>query len=487
MSARLNMNEKRNISWKGQTFNQVVAGLKKNTNTFSTTSTQGFFLAPPIKHYRREIANTNASCKTRANVDGDAFFQPGGTIHNTRSSVPPSYVSEFDLTVSRTERPTGNCNAPACSKSDDAKRRVRSSGNIKRKFSASNDTYYTSNNEYLISRNRTVKQNEVFSIRYGNASYKPGSPDSIPNIYTPNGINHCAKVSIKGFSSTPLFQYQWVDATINNFTIADGNYDLGELNLLFQTTLMNNGHYYNDNYNNSKVFLFNFVYSTFTDKVQIQCFATDITIHPDTRYTVPYGFTWVKPGGTIVPVIRILNNGFQAILGITSGNYPLADISGNTAGQRNQTQPATRLSGYPGIIYNIYTPGLSPTVIAAYATSVPAYANGNQGNQFKTGTANPTIGTPYVPLYYKPSNSKFASQGGVDSSARLTRLKYDTVTNSANTYMTAYGKHTANALAYGVSSPGYTVKDKVGYAATKTPTVSRGAVVACESGKLRGG
>jgi hypothetical protein len=139
------------------------------------------------------------------------------------------------------------------------------------------------------------------------------------------------------------------------------------------------------------------------------------------------------------------------------------------------------------IIYNIYTPGLSATVIAAYASSVPAYANGNQGNQFKTGTANPTIGTPYVPLYYKPSNSKFASQGGVDSSARLTRLKYDTVTNSANTYMTAYGKHTANALAYGVSSPGYTVKDKVGYAATKTPTVSRGAVVACESGKLRGG
>jgi len=53
MAARLNMNEKRNISWKGKTFNQVVAGLKKNTNTFSTTSYQGFFLAPPIKYYRR--------------------------------------------------------------------------------------------------------------------------------------------------------------------------------------------------------------------------------------------------------------------------------------------------------------------------------------------------------------------------------------------------------------------------------------------------
>jgi hypothetical protein len=487
MSARLNMNERRNISWKGRTFNQVVAGLKKNTNTFSTSSTQGFFLAPPIKHYRREIANTNASCKTRANVDGDAFFQPGGTINNTASSVPPSYVSEFNLTVSDTERPTNNCDTTACSKSADAKRRVRSSGNIKRKFSASNDTYYTSTNEYLISRNRTVKQNEVFSVRYGDPTYKPGEPNSIPNIYTPNGINHCAKVSIKGFSSSPLFQYQWLDATINNFTIADGNYDIGELNSLFQTTLMNRGQYYNDITTSSKVFLYNFAYDTLTDKAQIQCFATDTTIHPDIRYARPLGVSWVKPSGTIVPVIRILNNIFQTILGISAGNYPLADISGNTVGQRDQTQPATRLSGYPGIIYNIYTPGLSPTVIAAYVTSVPDYANGNQGNQFKTGTANPAIGTPYVPLYYKPSNSKFASQGSVDSSARLTRLKYDTVTNSANTFLSAYGKQTANSLAYGVPSPGYTIKDKVGYPAAKTPTVSRGIVTACESGKLRGG
>jgi hypothetical protein len=485
MSARLNMNKRRNISWKGRTFNQVVAGLKMNTNTFSTSSTQGFFLAPPIKHYRREIANTNASCKTRANVDGDAFFQPGGTINNTASSVPPSYVSEFDLTVIRTERPTNNCDTPACSKSADAKRRVRSSGNIKRIFSASNDTYYTSTNEYLISRNRTVKQNEVFSVRYGDPTYKPGEPNSIPNIYTPNGINHCAKVSIKGFSSSPLFQYQWIDATVNNFTIADGNYDMGELNSLFQTTLLNRGHYYNDSSNGSRVFLFNFVYNTLTDKAQIQCFATSDTIHT-ARYTIPNGASWVKPYGTIVPVIRILSNIFQTILGIPAGNYPPADISNPVA--KGQLQPVSRLaSPNDGYASNIYTPGLSAGVIQLYITNFPAFATGNQGNQFRTGTVNPTIGTPYIPLYYKPSNSKFASQGSVDSSARLTRLKYDTVTNSANTFLTAYGKQTANALAYSVPSPGYTIKDKVGYPAAKTPTVSRGIVTACETGKLRGG
>ena len=485
MSARLNMNEKRNISWKGKTFNQVVAGLKKNTNTFSTTSYRGFFLAPPLKHYRREIANTNANCKTRANISVDAFSQPGGTIDNTASSVSPTYVNEFNLTENNTERPVGNCDTAACSKSADARRRVRSSGNIKRKFSASNDTYYTSNKEYLISRNLTVKQNEVFSIRYGDPTYKPGSPNSIPNIYTPNGINHCAKVSIKGFSSSPLFQYQWLDATVNDFTIADGNYNIGELVSLFQTVLTARSHYYTDTMTSSKVFLFNFAYDTLSAKVQLQCFATDETIHP-ARYTIPLGASWLKPYGTIVPVIRILNNVFQTILGITAGNYPPADISNPIA--KGQLQPVSRLAS-PNDTYtsNIYTPALSSGVKALYVTSFPAFVTGSQGNQFKTGTINPTIGTPYVPLYYKPSNSKFASQGGVDSSARLTRLKYDTVTNSANTFMTAYGKHTANALAYGVQSPGYTIKDKVGYAAAKTPTVSRGSVVACESGKIRGG
>jgi hypothetical protein len=181
-----------------------------------------------------------------------------------------------------------------------------------------------------------------------------------------------------------------------------------------------------------------------------------------------------------------LSNIFQTILGIPAGNYPPADISNPVA--KGQLQPVSRLaSPNDGYASNIYTPGLSAGVIQLYITNFPAFATGNQGNQFRTGTVNPTIGTPYIPLYYKPSNSKFASQGSVDSSARLTRLKYDTVTNSANTFLTAYGKQTANALAYSVPSPGYTIKDKVGYPAAKTPTVSRGIVTACETGKLRGG
>ena len=45
---------------------------------------------------------------------------------------------------------------------------------------------------------------------------------------------------------------------------------------------------------------------------------------------------------------------------------------------------------------------------------------------------------------------------------------------------TAYGQHTANALAYGVPINGYTIKDKIGYPNTCTPIIlSDGTMKKC--------
>lgn len=476
MSATLNFNEKRNIAWKGQTFNQIVAGLKMNTRTFSTTSTKGFFLAPPQKHYRREIANTANVCSTAGVNYGEAFFQPGGSIVN--STGYGAYSMDFSQSTDKSNNPTGRCDTVACSKQSDARRLVRSSGGVRKKYNASNDTYYTSTTQYLNSRNRTVKQNEYSYVRTGDASYKPGSPNSIPNVYRASGINHCAKFH---FTSNPLFQYQWLDGVVYNFSMTPGFYDLGEIKDAFYATLTSRLQYYNDNVSGGKVYLYNIVYDTLSDKVQIQCFATNnTTIHPASRYSIPVGAPAPIPDYTIVPQIRILANEMVTALGVPAGNYPAADISGNTSGYKDQTQPAARLSGKEGPQWNIYR----DTNPQYYTSQYPgAYA----GNQFYTGTVKPGIATPYVPLYYKPSNSKFANQGGVDSSARLNRLKYDTVTNSANTFMTAYGKATADAYAYGVPTPGYTLKDKVGYGPSLAPTFKNNSVQSCPVNHIRGG
>lgn len=473
MSATLNFNEQRNILWKGQTFNQIVAGLKMNTRTFSTSSTKEFFLAPPLKHYRKELGE----CDQGHVGLGDAFLQPGGVVTNSATSrALPHYTLDFNQSVIKSDNPTSLCDTVACSKQADARRRVRSAGK------ANNTKYFTSTNQYLNSRTRTVKQNEYNYVRTGNPTYKPGSPNSIPNVYRGSGLSSCPKFRLY---TNPLFQYQWLDGVVYNFSMTPGFYDLGELNDAFYVTLVARGQYYNDNQTGAKVFLFKFVYNTLADKVQLQCFGTSKTIHPTTdvsagnRYSLPVGATWVTPDNTIVPQIRILANELQTGLGIVAGNYPTADISGNSVGQRNQLQPATRLESPINSTYNVYG--------SSGGEHYSSYAGYGNANQFFDGSVKPRLGSPYVPLYYKPSNSKFANQGGVDSSSRLQRLKYDTVTNSANTFMTAYGRATADALAYGVPGPGYTQKDKRGFSQPLAPTFKNGSVQSCPVNHIRGG
>jgi len=75
-----------------------------------------------------------------------------------------------------------------------ARARVRSAGMIKRVFNANrnNDTYYTSSKQYLESRKKLFSQNQYNYIQSGDTAALPGSPESVNNIYSPNGLNHCA-------------------------------------------------------------------------------------------------------------------------------------------------------------------------------------------------------------------------------------------------------------------------------------------------------
>jgi hypothetical protein len=470
------MSERRNISWKGQTFNQIVAGLKRNSNS---TVPKNIFAAQPTRHYRKEIANVGAC--SRASIKLDDFTAPGGTIVNTSSTNQTQNVevAEFGLTVNKTERPNTTCDKVACNKAADARRRVRSSGNVKRAFiqSKNNDKYYTSTNEYLVSRNLTVAQNQYSYVRFGDATVEPGSGKSLKNIYSPAGINHCAKVSIRGFSVSPLFTYQWINGTNYDVTIPDGDYDLGEFVTQFQNIMIMNGHYFTNRVSGQKEFAMNFAYDVRTDRIQIQCKAINKNVYSTAKY-VSSPLVLSLTSYVVVPVIRVLANGFQQIIGTNAGYYP--------AGAEITTVV------YPGGDGEFY---LQPDLGAGSQTpennifnQVPFNTATNLGiNQNFDGTMSPKIGTPYVPLYYKPSNSKFATQGSVDASSRLARLKYDTITSSASTFTTAYGRHTANALAYGVPGPGATFKERIGYSASCIPTASINAMMKCTTTKIYGG
>ena len=120
----------------------------------------------------------------------------------------------FNLTENKTERP-GSC-AACFSPQIDARRRVRSSGMIKRKFdlNKNNDTYYTSSNQYLVSRNRTFQQNQYNYIRQGDTSVKPGSALSRNNLYSAGGLSHCKQQMISAANNNNIFTYTWYNNVV---------------------------------------------------------------------------------------------------------------------------------------------------------------------------------------------------------------------------------------------------------------------------------
>lgn len=121
-------------------------------------------------------------------------------------------------------------------------------------------------------------------------------------------------------------------------------------------------------------------------------------------------------------------------------------------------------------------PGSAKSQQNVYASNTIAHCN----------TSNDTS-SAYIPVYYKPSNMKFAEQGGVSSSTRLLRLKYDTITDAGYKLKNTFGMATANAFAYSTTDSSlYSLKTKTGYPNIKTPVINpySGDLKICDNRKF---
>ena len=144
------------IAWKGKTFSQVTSIIKQNkTNMLGVN----LFAANPTKLYRREIASnfSNTGCNSRASVSIDEINRPNGSLiypssqsitsglANTieipipnNSSDIPNKCSSCNTTTNTNTTPYVNYTAPhAFTPVQNALKRVRSSGMIKRQFDIS--------------------------------------------------------------------------------------------------------------------------------------------------------------------------------------------------------------------------------------------------------------------------------------------------------------------------------------------------------------
>ena len=466
------MNQIPIIPWKGQTFNQVVTHIKKNGMIYSD-NTKNIFSALPLKTYRKEIGT--GSCTTSRNTTTiEELNRPGSSIVNSNSSICNGLANivDFNLSTNSSEN-IGNC-ASECvvgTPETNARRRVRSSGMIKKQFDLSTDkpTYYTDSRQYLNSRNKTFGQNNFHYFREGDATAVQGSSQSIDNIYSTNTTTDCKRHYLSADTS---FTYQWVAGNPTQAnggtTVADepagqygtftvdlkkGFYEVTDINRVLHSQMTLNEHYYVDSDNGSKKFFINFVFNSSTKLVELQIefisndsindqglVQPEIETNSGTRPPV-----WNVPEAPVIPIVNILDNDFKTLVGFTAGSYP----SANPSFDENK-------------IYNVY-------IVSSNSVDGPA------------------IKPRYNRVYYKPNNHQYAQQGAVSASSRITRLKYNAITNSASSYRNSFGPHVANALAYGVPANGYTVKDKLGYPLPKTPTfTSTGEQRNCPNVSIQG-
>lgn len=427
------------FGWKGKPFSQVIATIQYNKKNAPKLTPQRLRKALPLNLYRKEIHNIAGqnyakNCSTRVSMKIADFDRPGNNIvsENQQPYYSNGLVATLDINPTTLSAENGKCNniAATCglSPQNNARKRCRSAGMIPRKFDArrNNGVYASSTQQYLTSRNRTIKQNEFNYIRKGTSGFIPGPGLAASNVYSPAGLSHCSQPYISAGNNNNTFQYVWIDGTTYTVTIPDGVYDIAGLNQVFQTAQIKNNTYFIGS-NNSKITLMNISYDTRNNSTVLY---TGVT-NTNSGYSIPNGATnWYN------------------ILGFpTSNPIPQAPPT-YTLGATYFIVPNTLFSNLIGFATGTYYSGIVETTF--------------------TGLIQPN----YVTLYYKPNNPEYGVQGAVDASTRIHRLKYNTITTGANGIRSAYGNAAANALAYGVSEQAYTAKTIAGDKYTYTPVIN---------------
>jgi hypothetical protein len=95
-----------------------------------------------------------------------------------------------------------------------------------------------------------------------------------------------------------------------------------------------------------------------------------------------------------------------------------------------------------------YLNGTTPVWASDSSTGSQVYATSDICVSSGTSTA----------LIYKHSNQQYATQGAVDSSDRITRLKMNTINKNGASFATAYGVSAANAGSYSGAGTPYFIK-----------------------------
>jgi hypothetical protein len=226
MSATLNFNKHKYYSWKDKTFSQVTSSIKKNIGTIPQkyNNITNYFLANPLKIYRREIATSQISCNSRTSVKIDELNRPNGyLVYNSDNTTGINMPLDMNLINSNYELNTPMCNnSLSCfNPASNALKRVRSSGMIPKKLNLglNNDQYCTNTNQYLTSRNKTFQQNQYNYLKYDNHC----NTGYIPIVYKPNNSQFAQQGAVDSSALISRLKYDTITGIGSKLRSPSGN------------------------------------------------------------------------------------------------------------------------------------------------------------------------------------------------------------------------------------------------------------------------
>lgn len=173
------------------------------------------------------------------------------------------------------------------------------------------------------------------------------------------------------------YSYTWVDGTVVNVTMPDGNYSVIELNAYLENIMVQNNHY-----------LINTTTGDFVYYLQLQVnatyYAVQLNSYPvpnalPTGYALPAGATWVLPAVASTPQFTVLANAFRDIIGFNAGTYP-AVVQSTTYSILSVIAPQVNPVSSLQINCSIATNPYSSQSRVIYSTGIPDTIFGGQIN-----------------------------------------------------------------------------------------------------------
>jgi hypothetical protein len=140
------------------------------------------------------------------------------------------------------------------------------------------------------------------------------------------------------------FSYIWVDGSVHNIVIADGYYQLPEINAILQSYMVANLQYLTTT-SGAYVYLLEIVVNQSRYAYQINSFLIDSTIVATNGWT-PASTAWVPTTNAVCPIFVVPDTNFQQLIGFTAGKYPDAIITGATPATYLQTPTYTTTQSF---------------------------------------------------------------------------------------------------------------------------------------------